>query len=35
MIEAKEKDEAMFRLIRNLKYKTDYKFVDDTTFEVN
>ena len=35
MIEAKEKDEAMFRLIRNLKYKTDYKFIDDTTFEVN
>lgn len=35
MIEAKEKDEAMFRLIRNLKYKTNYKFIDDTTFEVN
>ncbi|MBQ7137356.1 MAG: UV DNA damage repair endonuclease UvsE [Bacilli bacterium] len=34
MIEAKEKDEAMFRLIRNLKYKTNYKFIDDTTFEV-
>lgn len=35
MIEAKEKDEAMFRLIRNIKHKTNYKFIDDTTFEVN
>ena len=35
MIEAKEKDEAMFRLIRNLKYKTNYRFIDDTTFEIN
>ena len=33
MIEAKKKDEALFRLIRELKYKTDYKFIDDTTFE--
>lgn len=32
MIEAKKKDEAMFRLIRELKYKTDYKFIDETTF---
>ena len=32
MIEAKKKDEAMFRLIRNLKYKTDYEFIDDTSF---
>ncbi len=32
MIEAKKKDEAVFRLIRELKYKTDYKFVDETTF---
>ena len=32
MIEAKMKDEAMFRLIRELKYKTDYKFVNNTTF---
>jgi len=32
MIEAK--DEALFRLIREIKYKTDYKFVDDTTFYV-
>lgn len=35
MIEAKGKDEALFRLVRNLKYKTDYKFIDDTTFEVS
>lgn len=34
MIEAKAKDEALFRLIRELKYKTSYKFVDDTTFLV-
>lgn len=34
MIEAKKKDEAMFRLIRELKYKTNYKFIDDTTFIV-
>lgn len=32
MIEAKAKDDAMFRLIRELKYKTDYKFIDDTSF---
>lgn len=32
MIEAKAKDEAVFRLIRQLKYKTDYKFIDDTSF---
>lgn len=35
MIEAKEKDEALFRLVRNLKYKTNYRFIDETTFEVN
>lgn len=34
MIEAKAKDEALFRLVRELKYKTDYKFIDDTSFEV-
>jgi len=32
MIEAKQKDEAMFRLIRELKYKTAYQFVDATSF---
>lgn len=34
MIEAKAKDEALFKLIRELKYKTNYKFIDDTSFEV-
>ncbi len=34
MIEAKKKDEALFRLIRELKYKTNYHFIDDTSFEV-
>lgn len=34
MIEAKKTDEAMFKLIRELKYKTDYKFVDETTFTI-
>lgn len=32
MIEAKKKDEALFRLVRLLKYKTDYEFIDNTTF---
>lgn len=32
MIEAKAKDEALFKLVRELKYKTNYKFVDETTF---
>ena len=31
MLEAKEKDEALFKLVRLLKYY-DYKFIDDTTF---
>ena len=34
MIEAKMKDDALFRLIRQLKYKTNYKFIDETTFIV-
>jgi len=34
MIEAKKKDEALFRLIRELKYKTNYEFLDETTFIV-
>jgi UV DNA damage endonuclease len=34
MIEAKMKDVALFNLIRELKYKTNYKFIDDTTFEI-
>lgn len=35
MLEAKAKDEALFKLVRYLKYKTNYKFIDNTTFEVN
>lgn len=34
MIEAKAKDEALFRLVRELKYKTNYHFLDETTFIV-
>ena len=30
MIEAKQKDMALFKLIRELKYK-DYKLIDETT----
>lgn len=33
MIEAKEKDNALFKLIRELKYR-GYKFIDDTTLEL-
>jgi UV DNA damage endonuclease len=34
MIEAKMKDIALFKLVRELKYKTNYRFLDETTFEV-
>lgn len=34
MLEAKMKDDALFRLVRQLKYLTDYKFIDETTFIV-
>ncbi|MBO5182807.1 MAG: UV DNA damage repair endonuclease UvsE [Bacilli bacterium] len=34
MLEAKEKDNALFKLVRELKYKTNYKFIDETSFEV-
>ena len=34
MLEAKAKDEALFRLIRELKYQTNYHFIDETTFEI-
>lgn len=33
MLEAKEKDLALFKLVRLLKYK-DYKFIDDTTLKI-
>ena len=32
MIEAKKKDEALFKLIRQVKYKTDYKIEKNTIF---
>lgn len=32
MLEAKAKDDAISRLVRCLKYKTNYKFLDETTF---
>ena len=32
MLEAKAKDEALFKLIRELKYKTNYNFIDETSF---
>ena len=35
MLECKAKDEAMFRLVRQLKHKTNYHFINETTFEVN
>ena len=34
MIEAKMKDDALFRLIRLIKYNDNYKFIDDTSFYV-
>jgi UV DNA damage endonuclease len=34
MLEAKEKDEALFRLVRELKYKSNFKFIDSTTIEI-
>lgn len=32
MLESKGKDEALFRLIRQIKYKTEYFFINNTTF---
>ena len=32
MIEAKKKDEALFKLIRELKYKTNYRIEKNTIF---
>ena len=34
MIEAKKKDEGLYRIDRKIKYKTNYKFIDETTFIV-
>lgn len=35
MIEAKKKDEALFRLVRNLKYASSYHFIDETSFDIS
>ena len=35
MIEAKGKDAALFRLVSQLKYKTNYNFIDETTFIID
>lgn len=35
MLEAKGKDEALFRLVRQLKYLKEYQFIDDTSFIVS
>ena len=32
MLEAKAKDQALYRLISQLKYLTNYKFIDETSF---
>lgn len=34
MIEAKAKDDALFRLMRELKYKTNYEFIDESSFNL-
>ena len=34
MIEAKMKDDALFRLVRTIKYNDNYNFLDDTSFYV-
>lgn len=34
MLEAKGKDEALFRLVRELKYKTNYNFIDESSFKI-
>lgn len=34
MLEVKEKDMALCKLVRELIYKTDYHFIDGTTFEI-
>ena len=34
MLEAKAKDDAISRLVRELKYKTNYVFINETTFKI-
>lgn len=35
MLEAKAKDDALFRLVRELKYKTNYHFLDESSFHID
>lgn len=35
MLEAKSKDDALYRLVRYLKYKTNYTFLDESTFIID
>ena len=35
MLEAKAKDDALYKLVRYLKYKTDYTFIDESTFIID
>ena len=35
MLECKNKDEALFKLVRELKYKTNYTFINQTTIKIN
>lgn len=35
MLEAKAKDEAMFKLIRQIKYQRNYSFIDETSFIIS
>lgn len=35
MLEAKAQDEALFRLMREIKYKRDYVFLDETSFLID
>lgn len=34
MLEAKAKDDALFRLVRELKYHENYLFLDETSFKI-
>lgn len=34
MLEAKAKDDALYRLVRQIKFKEDYQFIDESTFIV-
>ena len=34
MLEAKAKDDAITKLVKELKYKTNYMFLDETSFVV-